>query len=170
MPVKKNTLKAIHARARLILKKHKTMPYKEAFGIATDELKKKAPAKKVARKKVSRSAPKKRVAKKAAPKKKDYHQTGRSTLAYDLKRRALPPGKRVSRSGVTYYERRRNRTDQPGTMAGVSEKALIGEIEKRIKGIIGKAYTDKLTCKTKREKNLYDKIIIENKRKLRKLH
>jgi len=39
-------------------------------------------------------------------------QTGtRVSLKRDQKRRALYPGKRLSRSGKTYYEYRRNRTD-----------------------------------------------------------
>lgn len=45
-------------------------------------------------------------------------QTGRSDAARDLSRRALAPGKRLSRTGKVYYERRRNRSDVPPTMMG----------------------------------------------------
>jgi hypothetical protein len=40
------------------------------------------------------------------------HQTGeRKSIKADAKRRALPPGKRVSKSGKIYYEYRKNRSD-----------------------------------------------------------
>jgi hypothetical protein len=45
-------------------------------------------------------------------------QTGRSDAARDEMRRALAPGKRLSRTGKVYYERRRNRSDVPPTMLG----------------------------------------------------
>jgi len=37
------------------------------------------------------------------------------TKPYDQKRTALPPGRRLSKTGHIYYERRRNRSDMPGT-------------------------------------------------------
>jgi hypothetical protein len=42
-------------------------------------------------------------------------QTGTSSIEYDRRFKALPPGKRRSRTGRIYYERRRNRSDRPGT-------------------------------------------------------
>lgn len=39
------------------------------------------------------------------------YQTGRSNEAYDRRREAKLPGRRVSSSGRTYYERRKNRSD-----------------------------------------------------------
>lgn len=42
-------------------------------------------------------------------------QTGsRKSISRDRLRKALPPGKRISRHGIIYYEYRRNRTDRPG--------------------------------------------------------
>jgi len=42
-------------------------------------------------------------------------QTGkRIDLKADKKRKAMPPGKRISKSGKIYYEGRKNRTDIPG--------------------------------------------------------
>ena len=41
-------------------------------------------------------------------------QIGRSNELRDLKRKALPPGRRVSKSGRVYYEYRKNRSDLPG--------------------------------------------------------
>lgn len=44
------------------------------------------------------------------------HQTGKpKSRNRDKRRRALPPGKRVSRTGKIYWENRRNRSDMPGT-------------------------------------------------------
>jgi len=39
------------------------------------------------------------------------HQVGSSNMPKDKKRTALAPGKRVSSSGKTYYEYRKNRSD-----------------------------------------------------------
>jgi len=42
-------------------------------------------------------------------------QTGRiKSIGRDMKRIALPPGKRVSKSGKIYYEKRANRSDLAG--------------------------------------------------------
>ena len=46
---------------------------------------------------------------------KKYHQIGRSNLIIDAMLTAKKPGKRRSaKSGKTYYEYRRNRSDMPG--------------------------------------------------------
>lgn len=49
------------------------------------------------------------------PKKKkpNYRQTGRSVTSRDNQRKALLPGRRVSKAGDIYYERRKNRSDTP---------------------------------------------------------
>jgi len=46
-------------------------------------------------------------------------QTGKSNTAIDKKVKAKKPGKRKSASGKVYYERRKNRSDVPGTMTGI---------------------------------------------------
>lgn len=38
-------------------------------------------------------------------------RTGKSNSSRDKKRSALSPGKRISASGNTYYEKRKNRSD-----------------------------------------------------------
>ena len=43
------------------------------------------------------------------------HQTGKSDMARDKQRSALPPGKRISKNGNVYYEYRKNRTDRRGS-------------------------------------------------------
>lgn len=42
------------------------------------------------------------------------HQVGRSNLLRDAARKALPPGKRISKTGKIYYETRKNRSDLKG--------------------------------------------------------
>lgn len=41
-------------------------------------------------------------------------QVGKSNLIRDVARKALAPGKRVSKTGNIYYETRKNRSDTPG--------------------------------------------------------
>lgn len=52
-----------------------------------------------------------RLAGKGITLKKATRQTGKSNPRIDKKRKALPPGKRLSRTGKIYYEYRRNRSD-----------------------------------------------------------
>lgn len=47
----------------------------------------------------------------AEKKRPKNYQTGSSNKARDKQRKALPPGKRVSKSGRTYTERRKNHSD-----------------------------------------------------------
>tara|TARA_R110000822_G_scaffold105300_4_gene232852 strand:- start:555 stop:1295 length:741 start_codon:yes stop_codon:yes gene_type:complete len=67
-----------------------------------------------------------------------YRQTGTSNEARDERKKAKLPGKRTSASGNIYYERRRNRSDNPfrlhGPLAGRSkeERDYIEDIGNRI--------------------------------------
>ena len=70
-----------------------------------------------ARKKRGTLAGKKATAKRAVS---PTRQTGTSNLVRDLMKKALPPGRRVSAAGRTYTERRKNRSDMPGQLAGRS--------------------------------------------------
>lgn len=47
-------------------------------------------------------------------------QTGTSNKASDMLWKAKKPGKRKSARGATYYERRKNRSDKPGQITGLS--------------------------------------------------
>lgn len=60
---------------------------------------------------------KKQSAKKTAASSRQTKMRGRD-IARDLDRKAEAPGKRKSKSGRTYYERRANRSDVPGTLLG----------------------------------------------------
>lgn len=42
-------------------------------------------------------------------------QHGKTNVAIDKKRKALMPGKRMSKTGKIYYEGRRNRSDAKGS-------------------------------------------------------
>ena len=76
-----------------------------------------------ARKKRGTAAGKKATAKRAVSGvRQSTRQTGTSKTTRDLKRQALPPGRRVSAAGNVYYERRKNRSDKPGQLAGPGEK------------------------------------------------
>jgi len=81
------------------------------------------------------------LGKKATAKKKlvstrgaDRQTTGtpNDSIKADRKRKALAPGKRVSKSGNVYYERRRDRSDKPGQLLGSTERDYIEDIGDRI--------------------------------------
>ncbi|MHA1865893.1 MAG: hypothetical protein ACTSWZ_05230 [Candidatus Heimdallarchaeaceae archaeon] len=56
-----------------------------------------------------------RTRKKPRVVKASKHQTGkRKSIKLDRKRKAMKPGKRISKSGKVYYEYRRNRSDLKG--------------------------------------------------------
>jgi len=46
--------------------------------------------------------------------KKSNYQIGKSNKYYDSRRPAIAPGKRISRTGKTYWETRKNRSDMTG--------------------------------------------------------
>ena len=72
-----------------------------------------------ARKKRGTAAGKKATAKRAVSGvRQSTRQTGTSKLTRDLNKRALAPGRRISKAGNVYYERRKNRSDKPGQLAG----------------------------------------------------
>lgn len=74
-----------------------------------------------ARKKRGTAAGKKATAKKrtmSAGVRQSTRQTGTSKTTRDLKKPALAPGRRTSKAGNVYYERRKNRSDKPGQLAG----------------------------------------------------
>lgn len=53
---------------------------------------------------------------------RDTRQTGSSDMARDKKRKALAPGKRISKNGKIYYENRKNRSDVKGRDTPTSSK------------------------------------------------
>lgn len=106
-----NILKKISARAKQIRKAHPSMKWTNAIKQASRELK-------GSTRKIGGTAAKKKAAKKKPVKKVSLHQTGKSNRKRDEERSARLPGKRISRSGAVYYERRKNRSDKPGSLSG----------------------------------------------------
>ncbi len=127
-----STIAKIAARAKQIRKAHPAKKWQDCIKQASRELKgtttKAAPKKRTAKKRAVKKAPaKKRAAKKAAPKKRVakkvlYRQTGTSSKVADKRRKAKQPGKRVVKhkgaASTVYYERRKNRSDVPGSLSG----------------------------------------------------
>ncbi len=64
--------------------------------------------------------------------KKKYRQTGTSSRKADSQRKAKRPGKRKSRSGKVYTERRKNRSDMPGKLTGIGAGTLKSELRRRL--------------------------------------
>ena len=95
-----------------------------------------------ARKKRGTTLGKKATAKKAASTRGADRQTKgtpNDSIKADRKRKALAPGRRVSKSGNVYSERRRDRSDKPGQFLGMTERDYIKEIGDRILNDYGKA-------------------------------
>lgn len=105
----------------------------------------------------------------AAKKKKSYRQTGSSSISRDKQRRAKAPGKRKSASGKVYYERRKNRSDVPKTLTGVSMATLQSAMKGQLKETLGKQLLRRELATTKRDKRKVGKQILETKKKLRKI-
>ena len=89
-----------------------------------------------ARKKRGTTLGKKATAKKAASTRGADRQTKgtpNESIKADRKRKALAPGRRVSKSGNVYSERRRDRSDKPGLQfLGSTERDYIEDIGDRI--------------------------------------
>jgi hypothetical protein len=88
-----------------------------------------------ARKKRGTAMGKKATAKKAASTRGADRQTKgtpNESIKADSKRKALAPGKRVSKSGNVYSERRRDRSDKRGQLLGSTERDYIEDIGDRI--------------------------------------
>ncbi len=94
-----DALKKIRARAKQLQKKHPNAKWTSLIKSASKDY---------------------RAGKLGTIKKDHKRQTGSSNKHYDQQRSARPPGARKPRGGkkVTYYERRKNRSDKPGSLTG----------------------------------------------------
>lgn len=94
-------------------------------------------------------------------------QTGSSNLIYDKRKKAKAPGKRISESGNTYYEYRRNRSDLPGSLTGLyfkkSEILSLDDLKKVYKNLAKKLHPDKGgdTASFQAMQNEYDLLVNE---------
>lgn len=104
-----------------------------------------------------------------ATKRPAYRQTGSSDKAADRKRTALAPGKRKSRSGVTYYERRKNRSDMPGKLTGFSNQGLKSELTKRIKDKLALALLRRDMALSKRVRKMWAEKVRGYKAELKRI-
>ncbi len=109
----------------------------------------------------------------AAKKKPVYKQTKSSTsnLKADRERKALPPGPRKPAGSrkVTYREYRKNRSDVPGKLTGVTAGALKSELKNRLKDDLAKQLLRRELSTTKRDKKKVQKQVSQTKLQLRKL-
>jgi len=100
-----------------------------------------------------------------------YRQTGTSKRSADKKRKAKAPGKRVVRhpgaKATVYYERRKNRSDKPGTMSGVDDAKRL--LKRRLKERLGNLYMMQAFATNKRNRADITKRVNETKRELKKL-
>lgn len=152
------TLKKITTRAKQIYKKRPGMKWTNAVKQASGELKRSGAI----------GATKKKAPAKKEVVKKEYRQTGTSNKFYDEQRTAKAPGKRKSATGKTYYERRRNRSDMPGTLAGVSMAKLNGAMLGKLTTKLGELYVKRDMTNGKRDKRKIQKQITETKRTITK--
>lgn len=62
---------------------------------------------------------------------RDTRQTGTSNMSRDRKRKALAPGKRRSKKGNIYTERRKNRSDVKGRDTPVKRRVIKRKVDRR---------------------------------------
>jgi hypothetical protein len=100
-------------------------------------------------------------------------QTGRSNKKRDEERSAQTPGKRLVKSASgeshVYYERRKNRSDAPGKLSGVSTAKMKSVLRNRLQEKLGKDFVQKTFAKTKRAKQKIQKDITSTIREIKKL-
>lgn len=104
--------------------------------------------------------------------KSSYRQTGKSDYKRDEERHAMAPGKRIIKQGKSshsYYERRKNRSDVPGSLTGVSASKLVSELKARLRSKIDDAVLRKYHATKKSMKKKFQKEITALRSELRKL-
>lgn len=143
-----NQLKKITARAKQIRRAHPNMKWTAAIKKAGVDY---------------------RAGRIGAVKKKSSRQTGTSNRKADIDRKAKPPGKRKSRSGRIYTERRKNRSDKPGSLTGVNTSTLKSELKRQLKDKLANALLRKETATTRKAWNNARKQVMDIKSQLRKL-
>lgn len=156
-----NIIQKIAARAKQIRKAKPSIAWQAAIKQASKELKGSKPGSTA---KKSGRIPKKKAAKKSA-----NRQTGVSNNKRDKQRVAKAPGKRLSKTGKVYYERRKNRSDKPGALSGISAASLKTALRTRLEERLGKAFVSHTKATTKRAKKAIQKTITSIKAELKKL-
>lgn len=146
-----NAIVKISKEAKRLQRIHKSWPWKDCIRVASDNYN----AGKLG----------------TVAKSKSFRQTGTSSKKHDEQRTARPPGARIPAGGkkVTYYERRKNRSDKPGSLTGVSASTLRSELKGRLNSDIDKLVVRKFRATGKRDKKKIQKSITEKKAQLRRL-
>lgn len=116
----------------------------------------------------------KKKRKKIGAAKSSNRQTGKSKKSRDVLFTARKPGARIPRGGkkVTYYERRKNRSDQPGKLTGIGSMTtgqLLAAARKKENEKIDKLVLRKFHSSSKRDKRKMQKQITELKASVRRL-
>lgn len=126
-----NIIKKISARAKQIRKAHPNKKWTDCIKQASKDLK----GGKLGHAAKKRGTVRKSGAKRSwkTAKKNKYRQTGETNLLADRKRKAKAPGKRTSKKGRVYYERRANRSDVPRTLTGTGTSAYNEMILRRMR-------------------------------------
>ena len=115
-------------------------------------------------------------------------QTGKSNKSRDEMRAARRPGARIPAGGkkVTYYERRKNRSDRPGHLTGVTTKSkshtdynkpevnitigsLKGALKRKLKARLANQLLQRETAGTRKAYNRARKAVTNTKAELRQL-
>lgn len=91
-----------------------------------------------------------------------WRQTGSSKTTSDKKRKAKAPGKRKSAAGKVYYERRKNRSDKPGTITG-AKSFIVAELKKQLSNRLLRASL----ATTKKDKRYWNKLAAETKKQIK---
>ena len=154
-----NIIQKISARAKQIRKAHPSKKWTDCIKQASREIKAGKPGSTA--KKSGKRSTKRKPAK--------YRQTGGTTVKADRKRKAKAPGKRISKTGRVYYERRKNRSDRPGALSGVSAASLKTELRRKLEERLGMQEVKKFKARLKRDKTKIQKDISAIKAELRKL-
>jgi hypothetical protein len=150
-----SVIEKISKRAKQIRAKKPGMKWQSAIKQASKELRGKAPKKKAAKKR-----------------KVSSHQTGKSSTLHDERFAAKAPGKRIvktAKGSHVYYERRKNRSDKPGSLSGITASRLKSELKQRLEDKLGKTFVQKSNATTKRVKNKLQKVITATRREIKKL-
>lgn len=92
-------------------------------------------------------------------KRKSVRQTGTSNRMIDERLTARKPGKRRAASGKTYYERRKNRSDKPGQLTGVSVGSMKNGVLSHYKEKLANRLMRRELATTKTEKKKLTKEI-----------
>lgn len=102
-------------------------------------------------------------------KKKKSYQTGRSNKKADSQRKAKRPGARRSASGKKYTERRKNRSDAPGMLTGITTGTLAAILRRRKRSELANALLRRETATTQKGYNAAKKAVIIKRSELNRL-